>query len=356
MNALKTCVLLEPVTRILNTRVPALQRCLNEKHIAMMVEDQVTEYEKHKCFSMVQSITIGILDGERFTLDGQHRLVAFSKMQQLGMPIHEAIVPIVVYNASSKEELSEYYNRINKHMPIHPFETDAAWVDYGKEFVELFTNQYGSYIKHGKSCRCPHIALDELKSHLHARNLNNRLTMIKKTSRDLWDCVVALNSYMHNKAVDQMCPKMKKRLYECEAKALKNKCTPCYLGAWRKFEWLDIALYKLDHPDASLSLSEFSQPMIGRAKIPAVVREQVWKKHNTNTCDEGECFVCRSALRFCDMECGHIVAHALGGATTVDNLMPVCKTCNRDMGIMNMMLYKNMLESMCQGDMDIDSQ
>ncbi len=40
------------------------------------------------------------------------------------------------------------------------------------------------------------------------------------------------------------------------------------------------------------------------------------------------------------MECGHIVAHALGGEITFNNLQPTCKTCNRDMGVMNLNEYK----------------
>jgi 5-methylcytosine-specific restriction endonuclease McrA len=40
------------------------------------------------------------------------------------------------------------------------------------------------------------------------------------------------------------------------------------------------------------------------------------------------------------MECGHIIAHALGGNALLDNLMPVCKSCNRDMGTMNLEEYK----------------
>jgi len=353
MSFAKTYVVLEPVSRLLTARIPRLQRCLDDHHVANMVQDQQLEYKTHGCFSMVQSITIAVLSGDRFILDGQHRAAAYGQLQTLGYPIHEAIIPVVVYNAVSKEELCDYYNRINKHMPIHPFEKDAAWEDFGKTFCELFQRHYGTYLKPARGCRCPHISSDELKNHLQARNINNKLISLGKSVHDLWACVIELNSYMYNKANDQMCPNMRKRLQDCEAKATRLRCETCYLGAWRHFEWLDIAFYKLEHPHEVLSLSVFSDTQ-ARTRVPAVMREQVWKKHNKNTCDTGECFVCRRALRFCDMECGHIVAHALGGATTTDNLMPVCKTCNRDMGIMNLMHYKNMLESVAIGDMDIN--
>lgn len=353
MIPLKTCVVLEPVSRMLNTRIPRLQRSIDEKHVDEMVQDQITEYNKHKCFSMLQSITVGVLNGDNFILDGQHRLSAFTKMQRMGFPIHEAVIPVVIYNAISKDEISDYYNRINKHMPIHPFEREAAWEDVGKAFCERFATQFSSYMKRGKACRCPHISMDELKTHLHARNINNRLTAMNRTIDDMWNAVVDINDYMKGKANDQMCPKMHKRLQECELKAAKHACNPCYLGAWRRFEWLDLALYRVDNPKAILNLAEFNKDVSVRKRIPAVIREHVWKKHNSNVCDAGECYVCKAALRFNDMECGHIVAHALGGATTIDNLMPICKTCNRDMGIMNLMEYKTMLSSMTN-IMDLD--
>lgn len=353
MNIAKTCVVLEPVSRMLNTRIPRLQRNLDEGHVNAMVQDQIAEFNKHKCFSMLQSITVGVLNGESYTLDGQHRLAAFTKIQQLGYPIHEAVIPVVVYQATNKDEIADYYNRINKNMPIHPFERDGAWEDVGKEFCERFAAQFGSYIKTSKMCRCPHISMEDLKTHLQARNINTRLASINKTVDDLWRSVMDLNDHMKGKAQDQMCPRMQKRLQECEAKALKNACEPCYFGAWRRFEWLDLALHRLSLPGSGFNLADFNTTPESRKRIPAVIREHVWKKHNANTCDCGKCYVCGGALRFSDMECGHIVAHALGGVTTIDNLMPICKTCNRDMGIMNLMEYRNMLQTMTN-TMEVD--
>jgi hypothetical protein len=43
------------------------------------------------------------------------------------------------------------------------------------------------------------------------------------------------------------------------------------------------------------------------------------------------------------MECYNKVVHVLGGDSTINNLLPCCKTCNRDMGIMNLYEYKKLL-------------
>ena len=38
--------------------------------------------------------------------------------------------------------------------------------------------------------------------------------------------------------------------------------------------------------------------------------------------------------------CGHVISEAMGGPTTVDNLRPVCATCNLSMRTQNMEKFK----------------
>lgn len=342
----------EPLCKILQYTFPRLQRILNKEHVDEMVEDQKKEYENNQCFSMLQSITVGSLNSEVYVLDGQHRIKAFVELMDMGYPVSDVAIPVVVYVVSSKEELLEYYKKINKHMPIHPFELEDSWEVWGKPFCDGMYDNFANYIKVGspnKSCRCPHISLHDLKNHLTARA--NKLRHHKP--EDVLNMVLSINQYIKNnvQANLQFTLQSKRRMEECTQKASKFKCQVCYLGVWRRYEWLDIALHYLDNAKKyieSLNLSEFMET---RAKIPAVMREKVWKKVQNNICDAGVCFICDNALRYQDMECGHIVAHALGGCDDVDNLMPVCKVCNRDMGIMNLYMYKNMVKN-CSHTMD----
>lgn len=347
---------MEPLMRILTYTFPKLQRNLVEDHILSMVNDQKAEYSKNKCYSMLQSICVASLNGELFVLDGQHRICAFSRLAEEGYPITDVMLPVVVYNVESKEELAQYYQRINKHMPIHPFEIEETWETLGKYICSMMEKYFHHYIKNTtngstvKSCRCPHISLHELKTHMQARNIHEKLREYNCTNIDLWDSILSINTYIAKeiKAHHQLCTQSMRRLQECEAKSQKYKCLPCFLGIWRKFEWLDIALFvlskgKVDIKDVQINIAKFTEQ---RMKIPFQIREQVWKKTHENMCDEGKCYCCNSILRFPDMECGHIVAHALGGKSNVDNFMPICKTCNRDMGVMNLYEYKNMLDKM----------
>ena len=49
-------------------------------------------------------------------------------------------------------------------------------------------------------------------------------------------------------------------------------------------------------------------------------------------------------LIYDNFECGHVVARCLGGKNVVDNLEPVCKKCNSDMGTMNLEEYRKYID------------
>jgi hypothetical protein len=344
----KTVIVSETLTRILTFIVPKLQRNLSEVHIQKMVDDQRAEFDRNRCFSMVQSITVASLNGELYVLDGQHRLQAFSDLLKMGYPVGDVILPVIVYYVNSLDELACYYNRINQHMPIHPLELTSTWDTYEKPLVKLITTHYEPYLKESQgTCRCPHINLNDLKRSLQDREVGKKLAAIGKTALQFWNDIDALNSFVKTNMSStlQLCPTMSKRIEDCEAKATRGG-TPrvCYLGIWRHFEWLDICLTTMFQGKRlqNIDMSSFANI---RRKIPTMIRQQVWEKHNLGG-DSGSCFVCESELEFRDMECGHVVAHALGGGDTVANLMPTCKTCNRDMGIMNLMDYKAVIEKM----------
>ncbi len=76
-----------------------------------------------------------------------------------------------------------------------------------------------------------------------------------------------------------------------------------------------------------------------RKSIPAVVRFECWTRENGNSL-EGKCWCCSAALRFTEFEAGHLVAVARGGQNTLDNLKPVCRTCNNNCRTKNMIDYK----------------
>jgi hypothetical protein len=77
-----------------------------------------------------------------------------------------------------------------------------------------------------------------------------------------------------------------------------------------------------------------------RKTIPKKLREKVW---HTSFGDEveGSCYCCDETIIFDrNYHVGHIIAHAQGGSDKVDNLRPVCRSCNLEMGVQNMDDFK----------------
>ena len=335
--------------------IPEIQRTIDPKHVQKILDDQINEYNRFQSFSILQSITVAEVTQENVTyvIDGQHRIQVFKMLQDLNYDLSKVIIPVVVYKVMDKTELLRYFNMINSNMPVHPLELDESYKDYSKVLIQNMMKAFPIYLKNdSKNSRCPHINMNDFKKNLAGRELPNKLTPHNYTINDLWNKVMEFNHYVHTnvKSAHQLCPLMRKRIEDCETKATKAKLPStsssiCFLGVWRRFEWLDFALDALVNKKSfdRMSLSCDNDP---RQHIPITIRTQVWQKCNPNTSDLGTCFTCCNDVYFKDMECGHIKAHALGGDISVDNLVPICKSCNRDMGIMDLHEYKSMIEKM----------
>ena len=70
-----------------------------------------------------------------------------------------------------------------------------------------------------------------------------------------------------------------------------------------------------------------------KAVIPRALREQVWIKA-MGSVFQGKCLTawCKNKITVFDFHCGHCVPESKGGATTIDNLLPICSRCNLSMG------------------------
>jgi 5-methylcytosine-specific restriction endonuclease McrA len=76
-------------------------------------------------------------------------------------------------------------------------------------------------------------------------------------------------------------------------------------------------------------------PRKTKEKIPKALKDLVWKKFYSKL--EGVCICCGlNKITTQNYEAGHIIAESKGGKTDINNLAPVCSTCNKSMGSKNM--------------------
>lgn len=75
------------------------------------------------------------------------------------------------------------------------------------------------------------------------------------------------------------------------------------------------------------------EPQRRRKPIPQALRWQVWL-HYAGEHYKAKCAVpwCMNIMRITDFQAGHKQADAAGGETTLENLIPICASCNLSMG------------------------
>lgn len=80
--------------------------------------------------------------------------------------------------------------------------------------------------------------------------------------------------------------------------------------------------------------------MSDKGKISTALRQIVWNTYIGVEYGIGKCFCCGfTQITQSNFHCGHIKPKNDGGATTVDNLVPICGGCNTSMGDTNMNIF-----------------
>jgi hypothetical protein len=74
-----------------------------------------------------------------------------------------------------------------------------------------------------------------------------------------------------------------------------------------------------------------------KKNIPKALRRVVWNTWIGEDIGGTQCLCCKSKkISQFDFHCGHIISEKDGGETTVNNLKPICASCNLSMGSENM--------------------
>jgi 5-methylcytosine-specific restriction endonuclease McrA len=106
----------------------------------------------------------------------------------------------------------------------------------------------------------------------------------------------------------------------------------------RKNELLNLPLNSCS-PDLSLSDVVLKVQSLDRAMpidtdfTKRKIRQEVWTEHN-GSAFESPCFVdwCTNIINVFNYQVGHDIPKSKGGPNTLDNLKPICESCNQSMG------------------------
>lgn len=77
-----------------------------------------------------------------------------------------------------------------------------------------------------------------------------------------------------------------------------------------------------------------------KAKIPKNVKINVWNTHIDPNIQRHKCLCCKkSIISITDFHVGHVISENAGGTLEINNLRPICASCNYSMGTTNMIDY-----------------
>ena len=76
--------------------------------------------------------------------------------------------------------------------------------------------------------------------------------------------------------------------------------------------------------------------------IPVALKRNVWNKWIGEDIGKSKCLCCKlTEITMLNFACGHVIAEANGGELKLNNLKPICMSCNSSMGTQNMDEYIN---------------
>lgn len=334
-----------PLKIILQNKIiiPNEQRIRDDDKVKEIVELQDLYKKKHGHFNFLGSINIHEYNNKYYLVDGQHRFTAMKKLYNSGYS--ELNIDIELTTVENMEELKFNYTMINKNTELPEFPEDID-KNIPEKVAQYFFMEYPNIWTLKKKNIRPRLnknnfqeSIGYLLSKINKNNkkLNKELCDVE----DLKNMILEKNNKMSNWHVEIYITNIRKlkswpkHLEECH----KNKM---YLGTYNHtneeygYEWIKEIV-----KDYTGEILKKAPRKNKKKKIPKNLRNEVWNKYNDEKNTTAKCYCC-------DLEelhitkswhCGHVIAEHNGGKLTVENLRPICGSCNSSMGTQNLYDY-----------------
>lgn len=339
-------ILDDPANLLFDSHCGEIQRNLDAEHLAELKQFQRAYRAAHGYYFFPNPIFLAQYGGRYAVLDGQHRLESVRYL------LSEAdaaaggaacagvdaglVLPVSVVQLRSIEEYDDLFVALNKSKPVRLYRHVRDWKAVLKRLQTYFAQTYPAYLRKTQRPRVPHLNLEALLAHMDEHNSVARIGLD-------YDALVgeidALNHCyrLHWRTLIQekrLVPNIESHVAACVAKCPKR---PLFLGIYRSFEWLHRLELRAREGVPYMTMNHVLATH--RPKLPRRLKKQVWRKRNGEAL-AGHCYVCADPLEFDTFECGHVCAVVRGGRAVLENLEPICRTCNGDMGTDDLEEYR----------------
>lgn len=325
-----------------NIKKPQIQRILDNGKMLEIVKLQDAYYKsgkKHFNFMGTINIHSCIETNLNYLVDGQHRYESLKELYNKYNYKKEKVV-VEVISIQTEEELIRNYDMINKNTELPEFPDDID-KNVPEQAALYFFNKYPEIFVTTKRTKRPHINKNLFQESLGILNseINKRLNC-NKTKDELIDIINDKNDKMTLWPVDSYQSKIRKMKSWGTYKRLCDSYG-FYLGMYSScgrenylFRWVRDIIHERTGEEIKKVRKKTN-----KRKIPPVKRKSVWEKYMGNVINS-KCFCCNiNSINALNFECGHVKSKADGGDDSIDNLRPICSSCNKSMKTENMYLY-----------------
>lgn len=311
---------------------PLFQTTLNSDKVEEMKTRYSDDNKYNHHFLACSIITIAhLIVGDKedyYLVDGQHRVQMLLELEE------NKTILVALINVRTKDEMDELFKSINSdsakcHINDYPIFAEQMYV----ELKELLQTKYiflpkSSSTRHRLYCHSEFIDMlikaNIITSISDDPSPKGVFSFLKKKDKEYFCKFDYISKYHQNKD----------SFKDQETLSIENKSC-MFMKRNNFFDWLVNPSIELEH--------EFRK----RPAIPKTLQKQVWQKE-FNAMTNGKCpiYKCPNILdtkTVNSWQCGHITSIMNGGETSLDNLRPICPTCNQKMSSMNWDDYVNKL-------------
>lgn len=297
------------------------------------------KYDPFEEYSSLQKFATGI--GQRISPLDDH----IECLLNISVNIRRLFVYWCYNYESSKDTINEYYNMMSKYAHISLMTIDETGE---RNLLQQLQNTNNITAKYCTLLPLTSFDIEKRKSFLeelikfikkyYTEDVNNFLLDLYKND--------FITPFEYNKK-----NKINTKLVDADIKTKKTPANKTKISLETTAEAESInkntKQKSTNHIDEKLTNDK-----PGRKTIPKPVKDKVWDLHIGKNKGIGECFVCEKEIDAKHFECGHVKAVAKGGDNNVDNLRPICDSCNKSMGTMDLDEYKTYVTSMLKSKND----
>jgi len=311
-----------------NPQIPHIQRLCDESKVNDIVLYQSNIFKQNGICNFLGVINIHFCKetGEHYIIDGQHRYEAVKRICREVCNFQVAVEIVVV---NSIEEVKENYKILNKNTTLPDF-PDTIDKEIPEKTAVYFKERYPTIWSKSSRARRPHIFFDFFQEALGVLTEYLEITTSSELQRIVEDYNLKLSKWNPEQYPDSKTTSV-------------NKCkeTGMYLGLFShvsdeyRYDWVK-AIIQLEKGIVIRKQKAVSK----KASIPKKIREDAWNTHVGKGKNSVLCVCCRtSVIDVFNFHAGHVKSESNGGSVTVENIRPVCSSCNLSMGIVNMDEY-----------------